>query len=432
MRKRIYLKFIFWVLVFVLLSVTLCGQQNVAINTTGAAPDSSAIVDIQSAEKGLLIPRMSSIQRTSIVRPAEGLLVFDTDHHGFWFYTDGLWLEIQAGMLGVLSDKDADTYIQVEQQPDEDAIRFYTQGQERMVLLDDGRAALGASVPGPGVILELKSDNKAFVPPRMFFQQIQQIPQPSPGMLVYDTEFRCLRTFNGDRWECLQGKAYAKYRPPGDSYGQSAGGAEGDDIGWQAAADQEGNIYITGYFEDTIRFFDQEELTAVGKTDVFLVKLDPQLQVLWAVAVGGAENDRGHGLSLDLMGNVLIAGSYRGSVAFGDTMVNGYDGNDIFVASYTGNGLLRWVQTAGGNGQDGAESVATDADGNVYITGQIWSTATFADTMVTSAGYRDVFLAKYDPDGNFKWVQRCGGARYEASNAVAVGAKWSNLYRREL
>ena len=52
-------------------------SQSVAINTDASLPNASAILDIKSITKGLLIPRMTTVQRTAIAAPAKGLIVFD-------------------------------------------------------------------------------------------------------------------------------------------------------------------------------------------------------------------------------------------------------------------------------------------------------------------------------------------------------------------
>ncbi len=67
-------------------------QNNVGIGT--ASPNSSAILDITSTTKGLLIPRMTTAQRTAIAAPAKGLLLFDTDTNSFWFYNGSSWNSI--------------------------------------------------------------------------------------------------------------------------------------------------------------------------------------------------------------------------------------------------------------------------------------------------------------------------------------------------
>ncbi|MEL7248080.1 MAG: hypothetical protein AAFO03_06665, partial [Bacteroidota bacterium] len=71
----------------------------VAINVDGNEPDSSAMLDISSADKGLLTPRMTTAQREMISSPATGLLVFDTTTESFWVYATE-WQEITADNLG--------------------------------------------------------------------------------------------------------------------------------------------------------------------------------------------------------------------------------------------------------------------------------------------------------------------------------------------
>jgi hypothetical protein len=73
---------------------TVMFSQSVGINTN--APHNSAILDIQSDNKGMLVPRMNSGQRTGIGSPAAGLLVYDTDTNGFWFYNGAVWTNLSA------------------------------------------------------------------------------------------------------------------------------------------------------------------------------------------------------------------------------------------------------------------------------------------------------------------------------------------------
>lgn len=69
----------------------------IAINTTSSNPNGSAMLDITSTDKGILIPRMTSAQRTAIVTPAIGLLVFDITTGSFWFFNAGTWNELTGG-----------------------------------------------------------------------------------------------------------------------------------------------------------------------------------------------------------------------------------------------------------------------------------------------------------------------------------------------
>ena len=118
------------------LCITATGlfSQNVAINNDGSAPDTSAILDIQSTTKGVLLPRLDSLQRLAISNAATGLLVFDTDTESFWFKQVGGWVELVNNAEG-LRDCDMDTRIEVESAPDEDKIRF-TVSEENVATLD--------------------------------------------------------------------------------------------------------------------------------------------------------------------------------------------------------------------------------------------------------------------------------------------------------
>jgi len=68
-----------------------------------------------------------------------------------------------------------------------------------------------------------------------------------------------------------------------------------------------------------------------------------------------------------------------------------------------------WVAQAGGWHVDTGEKIATDGAGNIIVTGDFNQTATFGDTTLTSVRYFDIFIAKYDAEGNFLWVAQIGG-----------------------
>ncbi len=73
-------------------------SQNVAINGSGALPAASSMLDISSTSEGLLIPRMTTAQKTAIAAPATGLLIYQTDGlSGFWYYTGAIWIRLGNG-----------------------------------------------------------------------------------------------------------------------------------------------------------------------------------------------------------------------------------------------------------------------------------------------------------------------------------------------
>jgi hypothetical protein len=73
-------------------------QQGVAITNDGSSPDVSAILDIKSNNKGVLIPRLTGLQRNSIATPAMGLLVYQTDASpGFYYFNGSTWMSLATG-----------------------------------------------------------------------------------------------------------------------------------------------------------------------------------------------------------------------------------------------------------------------------------------------------------------------------------------------
>jgi hypothetical protein len=77
-------------LIIMLFSLSTLKAQ-IGINSTNTAPAASAMLDVSSTNKGLLIPRMTTAQRTAIASPANGLTVYDTNTLGFWFYNGSSW-----------------------------------------------------------------------------------------------------------------------------------------------------------------------------------------------------------------------------------------------------------------------------------------------------------------------------------------------------
>src|SRR5258705_10556409 len=93
--------FLLWKTIFIFSIVQ--SQQGVAINTDGTNADNSALLNIKSSSKGILIPRLTSAQKTAIASPANGLLIYQTDGtSGFYFSNGSAWAPLTAGAQGNL------------------------------------------------------------------------------------------------------------------------------------------------------------------------------------------------------------------------------------------------------------------------------------------------------------------------------------------
>jgi hypothetical protein len=144
---------------------------------------------------------------------------------------------------------------------------------------------------------------------------------------------------------------------------------------------------------------------------------------LWAVPAGGANGDTGSAIAVDGAGNSYVTGTFRGPAIFGTNAVSGAVTNsndDVFVAKYDPEGNPLWIRTAGGTGTDNGNGIAVDTAGSCYVTGNFEGTARFGSTNLTAVGWYDVFAAKYDRDGNLLWVTQAGGTSYDVGSAIAV------------
>ena len=91
------MKKIFFLLKTIFIFSVVYAQQGVAITTDGSSPDNSAMLDIKSTSKGILIPRMTVAQRTAIASPVNGLLIYQTDGTpGFYFYNGSAWASLNS------------------------------------------------------------------------------------------------------------------------------------------------------------------------------------------------------------------------------------------------------------------------------------------------------------------------------------------------
>ncbi|KAA9325025.1 SBBP repeat-containing protein [Adhaeribacter soli] len=201
---------------------------------------------------------------------------------------------------------------------------------------------------------------------------------------------------------------------------QKAGGA-GDDIGRGIAVDGSGNAFVTGNFQNDLAF-GNITVNSNGGTDMFLAKYNTSGTALWAKSqYGYSVNDIGHAIARDASGNSYVTGFFSGNAVFGTTNLTGSGGSNVFVAKYDPSGNLLWVKRGGGTGVDIGRGIAVDASGNSYVIGYFSGTATFGSTTLTSSGNSDVFVAKYDANGNLLWVRKTGGGtEWDYGTAIAL------------
>jgi hypothetical protein len=173
--------------------------------------------------------------------------------------------------------------------------------------------------------------------------------------------------------------------------------------------DSEGNVIVTGYFQGQA-VFGTTTLTCLGVYDVFVAKYDNLGNVLWAVRMGGSDNDYGYSVATDLAGNIYVAGHFQNQIVINGETINCYGWRDMFVAKISSGGSIEWFRHGGGDFADGFKIAVNDA-GLVAVTGYFYSTLQFSGSTLTltSFGEMDIFIALYNTLGQLQWVNGGGG-----------------------
>ena len=212
------------------------------------------------------------------------------------------------------------------------------------------------------------------------------------------------------------------------------GAALYSDQGVAVAADDFGNVYVTGFFRDTVDF-NPGVLTAFrdsnGENDVFVSKFDGDGIFQWVETFGGTESEVGYAVDTDSQGNVYLTGFFRGTVDFdpgGPSYIRSSsdDSADVYLTKLEPNGDFDWARIFEGIEEDFGHGVAVDGSDNVLVTGRFGGTVEFdpegAGLELNSNGLADVFVVSYQPDNMFRWARSFGGAMDDIGNAIAAGS----------
>ena len=211
--------------------------------------------------------------------------------------------------------------------------------------------------------------------------------------------------------------------PPTFSWAQKAGSTIPDRAN-ALAADSAGNIYVTGSFGGTASF-GTNVLASAGTYDLFLAKLNTSGQFLWAKNLhSGASILTTYRLKFDHAGNLILMAPLVGEFVR-DSLTK------FYLAKLDTNGNVLWskVVNSGFLATVTGGGLAVDNSNNIFVTGIFSGTANFGGTLVTSAGYGDLFLAKYGADGTVLGIHTIGqaGSPDDEGRGIAVDTN-GNVY----
>jgi len=199
--------------------------------------------------------------------------------------------------------------------------------------------------------------------------------------------------------------------------------------GSSLCADTSSNIFVTGGFSFASIRFGTHTLNNAGLTNVFVVKYDTSGNEVWAKQAGGMNQDAGTGIGTDIQGNAYVCGSYFSpSIVFGSDTLHNAGSGDLFLVKYDPNGNPLWSRGAGGTGIDEASGICIDPNGFAYLAGSFNSTTlAIGSSLLNNQGNMNIFMAEYDFNGSPIWAQCTGGASFDYGTSAFADAS-GNAY----
>jgi hypothetical protein len=170
------------------------------------------------------------------------------------------------------------------------------------------------------------------------------------------------------------------------------------------SADADGNSYIVGETDGAIGG------TSAGKTDGFVVKYNADGTLVWVQQLGTTANDYITGIDVGPDNTIAILGYTMGTMG-----TESFGNSDLFVCRMDGQGNKLWLQQIGSSKADSPNRIVHDRQGNIYFTGK--TTGILGEK---NEGSTDVFVFKYDNQGNRLWVCQFGTSKSDEGMALTV------------
>jgi len=252
-------------------------------------------------------------------------------------------------------------------------------------------------------------------------QSVSSIAVDSVGNLLLVGEFKSTVNLGGGNltsagnYDVLLGKL--------DASGNHLWSKRFGDSGWQVssgiAADNSGNVIITGYFYDTINF-GGGNLVSLDGLDIFVAKFDAAGNHIWSKRFGSSNDQYSFCIAVDDSGDVFLSGLFGGLVNFGGETLSSAGSWDVFVVKLDSAGNHIWSKSFGDASAQYSRAIAVDSYDNVLFAGYFEGTVNFGGGNLVSAGGEDVFVTKLDAAGDHVWSKRFGDASDQYANAIAM------------
>jgi hypothetical protein len=195
----------------------------------------------------------------------------------------------------------------------------------------------------------------------------------------------------------------AKFDAAGNAvWAKQFNAAESSSRNLDVITDSNNNVYVTGSFKGNLNLGSGLTASNIYNQDIFLAKFNSSGSPQALLQYGGPNDDEGKSLAVNNAGNVIMVGDYGGGSPYGfiPFIHNIFGGKDVFVVEYNFNtNSLVSVKVFGGTGNDEANSVAMDNQGNVNVAGSFSNSITLGTNTFTSQGLKDAYITTINSSG---------------------------------
>lgn len=238
------------------------------------------------------------------------------------------------------------------------------------------------------------------------------------GAVIFDgvggSDSQTTASTNGDTY-------LTKYNPNG-SYGwtKTFDADNGQSVGEKVITDSNNNIYLTGSYTHTVIFDgvggSDSHTTPDNNSGSYITRYNSNGGYGWTKIVDTTNGyASGNGIAINSSGDIYLAGYFFRTVILdgtgGSDIHSSVGGGDFFLIKYNPNGSYVWSKTFDStNGSADGRGIASDAQGNIYVTGYFSNTIIFdgpggTDGRTTLDGHSSLFITKFNHDGSYGWTK---------------------------
>ena len=264
---------------------------------------------------------------------------------------------------------------------------------------------IGTTAPHASAQLDITSNNKGMLPPRMNNVQRDAINSPVPGLMIFNTDEQYLQIFTSIGWLTIEKTNFPIEKLLGGTLQEqnpfiqkTADG--GYILAGRSVSSASGNVTGTNH----------------GIGDYWIVKLDANGDIVWDKLLGGNNDEAAFCVRQIADGGYIISGASASSANGNVSNVN-HGGSDIWLVLLDRYGNIDNNRLLGGNADESAKSIQQTTDGGLIMAG--YSTSSLnGDVTGINHGFIDVWVVKSDINGDIIWDKLLGGDNDEEALSI--------------